>query len=443
VTIGGLAGMLVALAFVLALLGITLHFLRRLTGQVGGGNGHLPLAVLQRVAITPRQALALVRVRERVIVVSSGEGGVRLLLELEGDDARSLLASTTEGVAPSRVAREAVGAVTGRGKVFLDHLQDAIRRRTAIPALLLACSLAAVRVAAAQDTTTAPPVAEPRIAQPQFAPVLPPTTPLYQAPPPAPVVAPLPPLPRAPQVPQTAPGSPVARGAAAAQRAAAPQLDLRLGDTRDGALHLSGSVGTVLALGLLTMLPTLVLLMTSFTRIIIVLHLLRQALGTQSAPPAHLMGALALLLTGFVMSPTLSEVNRTALEPWMQGRMEQAEMLTTAQGPFREFMLRQTRDQDLSVFVDMSGTKAAKVEEVPLTVLASAFITSELRTAFQIGFVLFLPFIIIDIVVAAVLMSMGMFMLPPAMISLPFKLLLFVLVDGWTLVVQSLVASFR
>jgi flagellar biosynthetic protein FliP len=266
---------------------------------------------------------------------------------------------------------------------------------------------------------------------------------LYQAPPPAPVVAPLPPLPRTPQVPQTAPGSPVGRAAAAAQRAAAPQLDLRLGDTRDGALHLSGSVGTVLAFGLLTMLPTLVLLMTSFTRIIIVLHLLRQALGTQSAPPAHLMGALALLLTGFVMSPTLSEVNRTALEPWMQGRMEQAEMLKTAQGPFREFMLRQTRDQDLAVFVDMSDTKAAKVEEVPLTVLASAFITSELRTAFQIGFVLFLPFIIIDIVVAAVLMSMGMFMLPPAMISLPFKLLLFVLVDGWTLVVQSLVASFR
>jgi flagellar biosynthetic protein FliP len=197
-------------------------------------------------------------------------------------------------------------------------------------------------------------------------------------------------------------------------------------------------------MGLLTLLPTLLLMMTSFTRILIVLHFLKQALGTQSAPPAHLVSALALLLTGFVMAPTLSEVNRTALTPWLDGQMEQAQMMSTAVGPFREFMLRQTRDRDIEAFVEMSKAEPPKTpEEISTVVLMSAFVTSELRTAFQLGFALFLPFIIIDVVVSSVLMSMGMFMLPPAMISLPFKLLLFVLVDGWTLVIQSLVAGFK
>jgi len=203
-------------------------------------------------------------------------------------------------------------------------------------------------------------------------------------------------------------------------------------------------VGVDVMLGLMTLLPTLVLMMTGFTRILIVLHFLRQALGTQSAPPSHLIAGLALLLTGFVMTPTLREVNRTALEPWMDGRMEQAAMLQEGVKPFRTFMLAQTRDADIQAFLEMSETpEPATVEEVPLVVLVSAFVTSELRTAFQIGFALFLPFIIIDVVVSSVLMSMGMFMLPPAMISLPFKLLLFVLVDGWTLLTQSLIASFR
>jgi flagellar biosynthetic protein FliP len=225
---------------------------------------------------------------------------------------------------------------------------------------------------------------------------------------------------------------------------AAPQLDLKLGNDKEKGLHLSGTVGVVVMMGLLTLLPTLLLMMTSFTRILIVLHFLKQALGTQSAPPAHLVSALALLLTGFVMSPTLSEVNRTALTPWLDGSMEQVEMMKTAVGPFRAFMLRQTRDRDIEVFVEMSRAEPPKtVEEVPTVVLMSAFVTSELRTAFQLGFALFLPFIIIDVVVSSVLMSMGMFMLPPAMISLPFKLLLFVLVDGWSLVVQSLVAGFK
>lgn len=225
----------------------------------------------------------------------------------------------------------------------------------------------------------------------------------------------------------------------------APQMDLRMGGGKtDGGLHLSGTVGIVVMMGLLTLLPTLLLLMTGFTRILIVLHFLRQALGTQNAPPAHLVAALALILTGFVMAPTLSKVNETALQPWMDGKIEQGEMLKTGVIPFREFMLKHTRDHDLQVFIDMSAGPQPKTEaDIPLVTLVSAFATSELRTSFQIGFAIFLPFIIIDIVVSSVLMSMGMFMLPPAMISLPFKLLLFVLVDGWTLVVQSLVTSFR
>jgi flagellar biosynthesis protein FliP len=224
----------------------------------------------------------------------------------------------------------------------------------------------------------------------------------------------------------------------------APQMDLRVGGKDDGGLRLSGTVGIIVMMGLLTLLPTLVLLMTGFTRILIVLNFLRQALGTQNAPPAQLVAALSLILTGFVMAPTLNKVNETALQPWMNGKMEQGEMMKTAVIPFREFMLKHTRDHDLQVFIDMSSGVAPRNEdEIPLVTLVSAFATSELRVAFQIGFALFLPFIIIDIVVASVLMSMGMFMLPPAMISLPFKLLLFVLVDGWTLVVQSLVTSFR
>ena len=224
----------------------------------------------------------------------------------------------------------------------------------------------------------------------------------------------------------------------------APTMDVRVGGKGEG-LRLSGTVGVVVMMGLLTLLPTLVLMMTGFTRILVVLHFLKQALGTQSAPPNHLIAALAMLLTAFVMAPTMTEVNRTALQPWMEGRIEQGEMLTRGARPMRDFMLRQTRDRDLQTFVEMSqpATPPRSVDEVPLVVVMSAFVTSELRTAFQLGFALFLPFIVIDIVVSSVLMSMGMMMLPPAMIALPFKLLLFVLVDGWTLVIQSLVQSFR
>jgi flagellar biosynthetic protein FliP len=197
-------------------------------------------------------------------------------------------------------------------------------------------------------------------------------------------------------------------------------------------------------MGLLTLLPTMLLLMTSFTRILVVLHFLRQALGTQNAPPGHLLAALALLLTSFVMAPTLREINEVALQPWVDGQMEEGEMLKAAVQPLRAFMLRQTPEKDLGTFLELSDSpQLESAEEVPLTVLVSAFATSELRTAFQIGFAIFLPFIVIDLVVASVLTSMGMFMLPPAMIALPCKLLLFVLVDGWTLVIQSLASSFH
>lgn len=223
----------------------------------------------------------------------------------------------------------------------------------------------------------------------------------------------------------------------------APQMDVRMGDPGSGGLRLSGTVGVVVMMGLLTLLPTLMLLMTGFTRVLIVLHFLKQALGTQNTPPAHLIAALAILITGFVMSPTLSEVHDQALKPWIAGEIEQVAMMERAAVPLRTFMLKQTRQEDLAVFLELRNAPVSTADaDIPLITLISAFVTSELRTAFQIGFALFLPFIIIDIVVSSVLMSMGMFMLPPAMIALPFKLLLFVLVDGWSLIVQSLVNSF-
>jgi flagellar biosynthesis protein FliP len=225
----------------------------------------------------------------------------------------------------------------------------------------------------------------------------------------------------------------------------APQMELKLGGSaQNEGLRMSGTVGVVVMMGLLSLLPVLLLMMTGFTRILVVLHFLKQALGTQSAPPGQLLAAMALLLSGFVMAPTLKDVNANALEPWMDGKIEQVEMMSRAVVPFKTFMLKQVRDQDLQTFVDLADIAQPKSrEEVPLTILMSAFVTSELRTAFQIGFALFLPFIVIDVVVGSVLMSMGMVMLPPAMISLPFKLLLFVLVDGWGLVITGLVQSFH
>jgi len=193
----------------------------------------------------------------------------------------------------------------------------------------------------------------------------------------------------------------------------------------------------------ITLLPAALLMMTAFTRIIIVLSILRQAIGAGQSPPNQVLVGLALFLTLFVMSPVIDKVRSDAVTPYMAGTIDTSTALERGVAPLKSFMLEQTREADIAAFVRMSGGKGFSTpQDVPLTVLAPAFVTSELKTAFQIGFLLFIPFVIIDLVVASVLMSMGMMMLSPVLISLPFKLMLFVLVDGWTLVMGSLASSF-
>jgi flagellar biosynthetic protein FliP len=204
-------------------------------------------------------------------------------------------------------------------------------------------------------------------------------------------------------------------------------------------LHLQ----TLLLLTALTFLPALLLLMTGFTRIIIVLSLLRQALGTPTAPPNQVLIGLALFLTLFVMAPVLDHIYQEAWVPYAQDEMPLDQALAKGAQPLRGFMMRQTRETDLALFLKLSGRgPVSAAEEIPLTVLVPAYVTSELKTAFQIGFLVFIPFLIIDMVVASVLMSMGMMMVSPALIALPFKLMLFVLVDGWNLLLGSLAQSF-
>ncbi|HTH44905.1 MAG TPA: flagellar type III secretion system pore protein FliP [Oxalicibacterium sp.] len=203
------------------------------------------------------------------------------------------------------------------------------------------------------------------------------------------------------------------------------------------------SLQTLLLLTALSFLPAVLLMMTSFTRIIIVLSLLRQALGTQSAPPNQVLIGLALFLTMFVMSPVLDKIYVDAYQPFSENKIQMKEALDKAAAPLKQFMLKQTREADLALYVKMSNTPQLQgPEDVPLRVLVPAFITSELKTAFQISFAIFIPFLIIDMVVASVLMSMGMMMVSPSIVSLPFKLMLFVLVDGWQLLIGSLAQSF-
>jgi flagellar biosynthetic protein FliP len=193
----------------------------------------------------------------------------------------------------------------------------------------------------------------------------------------------------------------------------------------------------------ITLLPALVLMMTGFTRIVIVLGILRQALGAGQTPPNQVLIGLALFLTLFVMSPVITRINDEALQPYLAGTIDSVAALQKAVVPLKKFMLDQTRESDIATFVRISGGHGyATPEDVPLTVLVPAFVTSELKTAFLIGFLIFIPFVIIDLVVASVLMSMGMMMLSPVLISLPFKLMLFVLVDGWSLVMGTLAGSF-
>ncbi|OCG03579.1 flagellar biosynthetic protein FliP [Gilliamella apis] len=202
-------------------------------------------------------------------------------------------------------------------------------------------------------------------------------------------------------------------------------------------------VETLVFLTLLTFIPIILLLMTSFTRIIIVLGLLRSALGTQSAPPNQLILGIALFMTFFIMSPTLDKIYQDAYIPYSQQQITMQQSLTEASKPLREFMLSQTRESDLTLFVNMSHTDDIQTrEDIPLRVLVPAFVVSELKTAFQIGFTLFIPFLVIDLVVASTLMALGMMMVPPATVSLPFKIMLFVLADGWHLLLGSLAQSF-
>lgn len=203
------------------------------------------------------------------------------------------------------------------------------------------------------------------------------------------------------------------------------------------------NIKIILMLTVLTLAPAIVIMMTSFTRIVIVLSFVRQALGTQNMPPNQLLIGLALFITLFVMSPFLNQINTEAVQPFLNNQIKQDEAIDKALGPIRGFMFNQTRDQDLELFVGLSKmAKPATRADVPTHVLIPAFIISELKTAFQIGFIIYLPFLVIDMVAASVLMAMGMMMLPPVIISLPFKIMLFVLVDGWGLIIGSLVKSF-
>ena len=203
------------------------------------------------------------------------------------------------------------------------------------------------------------------------------------------------------------------------------------------------SVQTLITLASLTFLPAALLMMTSFTRIIIVLSLLRHALGTQTAPPTQVLIGLSLFLTFFIMSPVLDKVYTDAYQPLSENRITFAQAVERGTVPLRKFMLKQTREADIGLFARLANApKLESADDVPMRVLIPAFVTSELKTAFQIGFIIFIPFLIIDMVVASVLMSMGMMMMSPVMVSLPFKLMLFVLVDGWHLLMGSLVMSF-
>ncbi|ERN53301.1 flagellar biosynthesis protein FliP [Alkalihalophilus marmarensis DSM 21297] len=207
--------------------------------------------------------------------------------------------------------------------------------------------------------------------------------------------------------------------------------------------NVATTIQLLIVLTVLSLAPGILILMTSFTRIVIVLSFVRQGLATQSMPPNQVLIGLALFLTFFIMAPIFAEVNEQALTPFLEGELTQEQALEQAAVPMKEFMAKHTREKDLALFMGYAGMdRPESLDDIPLTALIPAFAISELKTAFQIGFLIFVPFLVIDMIVASVLMSMGMMMLPPVMIALPFKILLFVLVDGWYLIVQSLLLSF-
>lgn len=227
-----------------------------------------------------------------------------------------------------------------------------------------------------------------------------------------------------------------------AQGVTLPNIQLGFKSTQNPT-EVVNTIKIIMILTVLTLAPAILIMMTSFTRLIVVFSFLRQAIGTQQMPPNQLLVGLSLFLTLFIMAPALNDINDKALKPYLDGKVSQAAAFDNAMNPLRRFMFNQTRDADLALFVKLSHIEQPKVRaDVPSLVLIPAFVVSELKTAFQIGFIIYLPFLIIDLVVASVLMAMGMMMLPPVVVSLPFKIMLFVLVDGWALIVGSLVKSF-
>ena len=236
----------------------------------------------------------------------------------------------------------------------------------------------------------------------------------------------------------------IAHAQAATEAAVPGALDRAFGQLSGaGGQPLSLSLQLLLVMGLLTILPTLLLMMTSFTRIIIVLSILRQGLGLQQSPPNPVLIGISLFLSLFIMAPTLEKVNAQAIAPYSAGTINAEVAIERAGAPFHAFMMRQTRQNDLEMFAKIANApKFRSSADVPFSILLPAFVTSELKTAFTIGFMLFLPFLVIDLVVSSVLMSLGMMMMSPMIVSLPFKLLLFVLVDGWALLMGSLASSF-
>jgi len=222
---------------------------------------------------------------------------------------------------------------------------------------------------------------------------------------------------------------------------------LTLVDNGDGSQSYTVTIQVLALMTMLSFLPALLMMMTSFTRIIIVFSILRQAMGLQQTPSNQILVGLALFLSLFIMTPVFDEVYEKAAQPYMDEEIEAAAALDLALKPFRKFMLAQTRETDMAIFLDLSkgannNVRYASLDEVPMTVVIPAFVTSELKTAFQIGFLLFIPFLIIDLVVASVLMAMGMMMLSPLIVSLPFKIMLFVFVDGWAMIIGTVAASF-
>ena len=223
-----------------------------------------------------------------------------------------------------------------------------------------------------------------------------------------------------------------------------PGIDIQINPAAEEGQDISTAIVVLLSLTVLSMAPAILVVMTSFTRIVIVLSILRHALGMQQTPPNTVIISLALFLTLFNMSPVFKQIDVNAFQPYVAGQLVGQDALSAALTPLRDFMIRQTREQDLALMVEVSKTERPNtIQDIDTVLLVPAFMMSELKTAFQIGFVIFLPFLLIDVVVATILMSMGMLMVPPMMISLPIKILMFVLIDGWNLIVHSLMGSFH